>query len=65
MAAPFVVTPQVILLLGHWHELLHGDCQAEGCKAAVGHADRREVPAQERQVIAAADPLPDLRMVPH
>lgn len=56
---------QVVILLGHWDELLHGDSQAAGRQALVGHTDQRELPTQELQISAAQDSLPDLWMVPH
>ncbi len=52
-----------LLLLGHRHELLHGDRQDARRPAALGQDDQAVRPA-EPQVHGPAHPLPDLRLEP-
>ena len=51
-----------LVLLGDWHELLHGDCQDARGAHVVGKTDEA-VRASERTFDVIAHPLPDLRLV--
>lgn len=56
---------QIVVLLGHRHELLHGNRQAEGCQEAVVLVTAGKVPAAKRQVPPPAHSLPNVWLVSH
>ena len=51
-----------VVFLGHWHEPLHGNCQAARRPPALGQAHPAVQP-QEPEKPGPAHPLPDLRLL--
>ena len=57
------VCPEIVVFLGCWHESFHGDCQDEGCKAALGK-DRQRFQSEESEITGTQNALPDVGLEP-